>query len=46
MTALLDRAYTLTQEVSADRSVSLRLAAQAVAISRVAGAHRLRGLYP
>ncbi len=46
MTGLLEKAYALVAEVAGERAVSLRLAAQSVAISRVASAHRRRGLYP
>ncbi len=43
---IMQRAYAQVTTVAADRSVSLRTAAQIIGVGRVAEATRLRGLYP
>lgn len=43
---LMDRAYAEVSQLSTDRGVSLRTAAQMIGVGRVAEAHRTRGLYP
>ena len=44
--AMMESAYDQVSTLSHERSVSLRTAAQMIAIGRVAEAHRTRGLYP
>ncbi len=44
--ALMERAYVEVAQLSAERKVSLRTAAQMIGVGRVAEAHRTRGLYP
>jgi glutamate dehydrogenase (NAD(P)+) len=43
---VMHRTYDQVVAVAAERGVSLRTAAQIIAVGRVAEAHRLRGLYP
>jgi glutamate dehydrogenase (NAD(P)+) len=43
---LMDRAFDAVYAVHQDRKIDMRRAAYVVAVSRVAQAHRLRGLYP
>ena len=43
---IMQRAYAQVTTVAAERSVSLRTAAQIIGVGRVAEATRLRGLYP
>jgi glutamate dehydrogenase (NAD(P)+) len=43
---LMDRAFDAVFTVHRDRKIDMRRAAYVVAVSRVAQAHRLRGLYP
>jgi glutamate dehydrogenase (NAD(P)+) len=43
---LMDGAYAQVSALAAERGVSLRTAAQMIAVGRVAEAHRTRGLYP
>ncbi|HEV3026240.1 MAG TPA: glutamate dehydrogenase, partial [Planctomycetota bacterium] len=43
---LMDRAFEAVYAVHLERKVDMRRAAYVVAVSRVAEAHRLRGLYP
>ena len=44
--AIMDRAYSQVSSLAAEEGVSLRTAAQMIAVGRVAEAHRTRGLYP
>jgi len=44
--ALIEGAYAQVSQLSAERGVSLRTAAQMIGVGRVADAHRTRGLYP
>jgi glutamate dehydrogenase/leucine dehydrogenase len=43
---LMDRAFDAVYQVHQERKIDMRRAAYVVAVSRVAEAHRLRGLYP
>ncbi|HEX8005144.1 MAG TPA: Glu/Leu/Phe/Val dehydrogenase, partial [Trebonia sp.] len=43
---LMESAYREVSTLAADRGLSLRQAAHAIGVGRVAEAHRLRGLYP
>ena len=43
---MMERAYGQVSSLSAERKVSLRVAAQMIGVGRVAEAHRTRGLYP
>jgi glutamate dehydrogenase (NAD(P)+) len=43
---LMDRAFGAVYQVHQERKIDMRRAAYVVAVSRVAEAHRLRGLYP
>jgi glutamate dehydrogenase (NAD(P)+) len=43
---LMERAYRDVSDLAEDEKVSLRIAAQMIAVGRVADAHRTRGLYP
>jgi glutamate dehydrogenase/leucine dehydrogenase len=43
---LMDRAFEAVYAVHVDRKIDMRRAAYILAVSRVAEAHRLRGLYP
>ncbi len=43
---LMDRAFDAVYAVHRDRKIDMRRAAYVVAVSRVAQAHKLRGLYP
>jgi glutamate dehydrogenase (NAD(P)+) len=43
---LMDRAFDAVFQVHQERKIDMRRAAYVVAVSRVAEAHRLRGLYP
>jgi glutamate dehydrogenase (NAD(P)+) len=43
---LMDRAFESVYSVHRERKIDMRRAAYVVAVSRVAEAHRLRGLYP
>ena len=43
---LMDRAFEAVYKVHEDRKIDMRRAAYVLAVSRVAEAHRLRGLYP
>ncbi|GAA0401181.1 glutamate dehydrogenase [Acrocarpospora corrugata] len=43
---LMEGAFREVRTLSADRGISLRQAAHAIGVGRVAEAHRLRGLYP
>ena len=43
---LMDRAFEAVYAVHRERKIDMRRAAYVVAVSRVAEAHRLRGLYP
>ncbi|HVX45394.1 MAG TPA: Glu/Leu/Phe/Val dehydrogenase [Mycobacteriales bacterium] len=43
---LMERSYRDVSDLAADEKVSLRTAAQMIAVGRVADAHRTRGLYP
>jgi glutamate dehydrogenase (NAD(P)+) len=43
---LMDRAFETVYQVHQERKVEMRKAAYVLAVSRVAEAHRLRGLYP
>jgi glutamate dehydrogenase (NAD(P)+) len=43
---LMDRAFEAVYAVHQERKIDMRRAAYVVAVSRVAQAHRLRGLYP
>lgn len=44
--ALMERAYGEVSTLARERKISLRTAAQVIAVGRVAEAHRTRGLYP
>jgi len=44
--ALMDRTYAEVSTLAGERVISLRAAAQAIGVGRVAEAHRTRGLYP
>ena len=44
--ALMERAYAEVSSLAAERRISMRTAAQTIAVGRVAEAHRTRGLYP
>ncbi len=46
MRQVMERAYAEVADVAADRHLSLRGAAQAIGVGRVADAHRTRGLFP
>jgi glutamate dehydrogenase (NAD(P)+) len=46
MRRLMESAYDQVSELSRERGVSLRTAAQMIGVGRVAEAHRTRGLYP
>ena len=46
MRRMLSRAFDEVSRVAAERGISHRLAAQVIAIERVAEATRMRGLYP
>ena len=46
MRRLMESAYDQVSELSRERRVSLRTAAQMIGVGRVAEAHRTRGLYP
>jgi glutamate dehydrogenase (NAD(P)+) len=43
---LMDRAFQAVYQVHQDRKIDMRRAAYVVGVSRVAEAHRMRGLYP
>ena len=43
---LMERAYDDVSALAVERKISLRTAAQTIAVGRVAEAHRTRGLYP
>ena len=43
---LMDRAFQAVYTVHQDRRIDMRRAAYVVGVSRVADAHRMRGLYP
>lgn len=43
---LMDRAYDAVYAQHVERKIDMRRAAYVLAVSRVAEAHRLRGLYP
>jgi len=43
---IMQRAYAEVASLAAERRLSLRTAAQVIAVGRVAEAHRIRGLYP
>ena len=43
---LMEQAYEQVSDLSRERGVSLRTAAQMIGVGRVAEAHRTRGLYP
>jgi len=42
----MDRAFEAVYHVHQERRIDMRRAAYVVGVSRVAEAHRLRGLYP
>ncbi|MGI5159972.1 Glu/Leu/Phe/Val family dehydrogenase [Microbispora sp. CA-102843] len=43
---LMENAYRAVAELAAERGLTLRQAAHAIGVGRVAEAHRMRGLYP
>jgi glutamate dehydrogenase (NAD(P)+) len=43
---LMENAYRAVAELAAERDLTLRQAAHAIGVGRVAEAHRMRGLYP
>jgi glutamate dehydrogenase (NAD(P)+) len=43
---LMERSYAEVSELSTERGVSMRTAAQMIGVGRVADAHKTRGLYP
>ncbi|HWA65322.1 MAG TPA: Glu/Leu/Phe/Val dehydrogenase [Mycobacteriales bacterium] len=46
MKAIMERSYADVAAVARERGVSKRIAAQIIAVGRVAEAHQIRGLYP
>jgi glutamate dehydrogenase (NAD(P)+) len=43
---LMDRAFEAVYQIHQERRIDMRKAAYVMAVSRVAEAHQLRGLYP
>lgn len=43
---LMENAYRAVADLAAERDLTLRQAAHAIGVERVAEAHRIRGLYP